>query len=207
MEKEIRNISMEIRAEGESRNVSGYAAVFDTESLDLGGFTEIIERGAFDDMIEQSDVFAFFNHDNDKVLARSNKGKGSLKLSVDEKGLRYEFDAPDTEVGNELLAFLRSGDIDQSSFAFTVAEDVWQKTADGRYLRCIKKFERLYDVSPVWNAAYGAATSVSCRSFDEFKEKEAAELRAAQEAEEAEKKKQLEEYYTKLREEYKSFLN
>lgn len=178
--REIRSFG-EIRAQEDSRKVEGYAAVYDTESLDLGGFTEIIARGAFDDVIPQSDVFARFNHCGEKVLARSNHGKGSLKLSLDEKGLRYEFNSPKTELGNELLEFLRSGDISESSFAFTVASDSWTKNADGSYLRTINKIDKLYDVSPVWNAAYGSATSVSCRSFEEFKAKEAEEARKAQE--------------------------
>ena len=215
-EKEIRSFG-EIRAAKDSRKVVGYAAVYDSESLDLGGFTEIIARGAFDDVIPQSDVFARFDHERVKVLARSNHGKGSLKLSLDEKGLRYEFNAPNTEAGNELLEFLRSEDITQSSFAFSVASDTWQKRADGKYLRTINKIERLYDVSPVWNAAYGDATSVSCRSFEEFKEKETRELEAAKKAEEerqAEEEKKKEEerrenllkIYDQLREEYKDYL-
>lgn len=218
--KEIRGFG-EIRAKEDSRKVEGYAAVYDTESLDLGGFTEIIARGAFDDVIAQSDVFARFNHNGEKVLARSNHGKGSLKLSLDERGLHYEFNAPKTELGNELLEFLRSGDISESSFAFTVASDTWTKTEDGRYLRTINKIDRLYDVSPVWNAAYGSATSVANRSLDEFKQKEAEEearLKAEQERieEEERAKKEQEEReqkeaeikakYDALREEYKDYL-
>ena len=218
--KEIRGFG-EIRAKEDSRKVEGYAAVYDTESLDLGGFTEIIARGAFDDVIAQSDVFARFNHNGEKVLARSNHGKGSLKLSLDERGLHYEFNAPKTELGNELLEFLRSGDISESSFAFTVASDTWTKTEDGRYLRTINKIDRLYDVSPVWNAAYGSATSVANRSLDEFKQKEAEEEarlkaeqeeaeRLAQEQREKEEREQKEAEikakYDALREEYKDYL-
>ena len=218
--REIRSFG-EIRAQEDSRKVEGYAAVYDTESLDLGGFTEIIARGAFDDVIPQSDVFARFNHNGEKVLARSNHGKGSLKLSLDEKGLHYEFNSPKTELGNELLEFLRSGDISESSFAFTVASDTWTKTGDGKYLRTINKIDRLYDVSPVWNAAYGSATSVSCRSFEEFKEKEAEEERKAQEEAERlaqekreqeereaeeEKQKAIKEAYERILEENKKYM-
>ena len=69
--REIRSFG-EIRAQEDSRKVEGYAAVYDTESLDLGGFTEIIARGAFDDVIPQSVVFVRFNHNGEKVIARSN---------------------------------------------------------------------------------------------------------------------------------------
>lgn len=216
MEKEIRNIG-EIRANAESRNVDGYAIVFNSLSENLGGFREQILPEAVDGVIEKSDVMALLNHDQSRgILARSRYGSGTLALVADEKGLRYTFSAPHTALGDECLEYLRRGDINQSSFAFAVAEDSWEKQGDGTYIRTIKRFERLYDVSPVFTPAY-AETSVSCRSFDEFKAEEerlAEEARAAaekeeqekREAEEAEKKAKLDEYYRKLREEYEDAL-
>lgn len=123
--KEIRNNKeSEIRAVApETRTVEGYAVVFDSLSNDLGGFTEIINRNALDGVLEKSDVFCLLNHDNSRgVLARSNKGTGSLELSIDDKGLKYRFEAPKTALGDELLEGLRRGDISASSFAFTVAQ-------------------------------------------------------------------------------------
>lgn len=213
MEKEIRNIG-EIRANVESRNVDGYAMVFNTLSENLGGFREQILPEAVDGVIERSDVMAVLNHDASRgILARSKYGNGSLTLQADEKGLRYTFDAPHTALGDECLEYLRRGDITQSSFAFVVAEDSWEKQSDGTYIRTIRKFDKLYDVSPVFTPAY-AETSVSCRSFDEFKaeeERKEAEAKAEQErleaekreAEEKEKEEKLKEYYDELREEYK----
>lgn len=216
MEKEIRNIG-EIRANVESRNVDGYAMVFNTLSENLGGFREQILPEAVDGVIERSDVMAVLNHDASRgILARSRYGNGSLTLQADEKGLRYTFDAPHTALGDETLEYLRRGDITQSSFAFTVAEDSWEKQSDGTYVRTIKKFDKLYDVSPVFTPAY-AETSVSCRSFDEFKaeeERKEAEARAeaerleaekrAQEMaqEEAEKQAKLDVYYKSIRDAY-----
>lgn len=216
MEKEIRNIG-EIRANAESRNVDGYALVFNSLSEDLGGFREQILPEAADGVIEKSDVMALLNHDNSRgILARSRYGNGTLTLEVDEKGLRYTFDAPHTALGDECLEYLRRGDINQSSFAFTVAEDSWEKQGDGTYIRTIKRFERLYDVSPVFTPAY-AETSVSCRSFEAFKEAEAmreeeARLKAEKEEqekrdqEEAEKAEKLKSYYEALRKEYEDIL-
>ncbi|MFT0318916.1 HK97 family phage prohead protease [Bacteroides thetaiotaomicron] len=166
--KEIRYFN-EIRAneDSESRKVEGYAVIFNSESEDLG-FIETIEKDAIDDeVIAKSDVFALMNHDDKRgILARSRKGKGSLKLSIDDRGLKYEFNAPKTTLGDELLEMLRRNDITSSSFAFTVATggDSWEKR-DGRYYRTIKKIDRLFDVSPVYNPAY-SETSVACRSFD-----------------------------------------
>ena len=74
----------------ESRNVTGYAIIFNSESKDLGGFKEVIEPSALEGVLERSDVLCLLNHNEDKgVLARWNQGKGSLNLEIDEKGLRY----------------------------------------------------------------------------------------------------------------------
>lgn len=97
--------------------------------------------------------------------------QGSLALYVDEKGLKYSFDAPNTALGDELLEGLKRGDIDSSSFAFAIGEDKWEKRNDGTYLRRILKFKEIYDVSPVYHPAY-SATSVNTRGLEELKEKE-----------------------------------
>lgn len=154
----------------ESRRVIGYAAVFGSSSLPLmdwdhGEFEEVIDRNAFEGVIEQSDVFAVLNHDNSRgVLGRSVNGTGSLYLSVDDHGLRYEFDAPRTALGDELLEGLRRGDITASSFAFSVQDERWEEQEDKTYKRTILKIGRLYDVSPVYNPAY-PDTSVAQRSL------------------------------------------
>lgn len=182
MKKKINN-NLEIRNNGiviernydDSRHVEGYAIVFDSLSVDLG-FYETIERGAItQELLDNSDVFALLNHDDDKVLARSNKGVGSLKLTLDERGLKYEFDAADTQLGNDLLEYLKRGEISTSSFAFALNyndpdAETWERK-NGKNYRTIHKIAYLHDVSPVWNAAY-AATSVSQRSLDKCKELE-----------------------------------
>ena len=98
MEKEIRKIS-NLQNTNE-RTISGYAIIFNSMSENLGGFYETIEPTAIDGVIEISNVFALLNHDENKVLARSKYGVGSLKLEVDEKGLKYSFDAPNTDLLN-----------------------------------------------------------------------------------------------------------
>lgn len=173
--KEIRNTNFELRAlENDSRMVEGYAIVFNSESNDLGGFQEIIDKRALDGVIEKSDILCLLNHNEDKgVLARSKFGKGSLALEVDEKGLKYLFEAPNTALGDELLEGIKRGDITTSSFAFTVGKDNWEKREDGSYLRTIVSIQELFDVSPVYRAAYDA-TSVKAdtRGLDEIKQKE-----------------------------------
>ena len=169
---EIRSFNIELRDEPESRHIEGYGSVFNERSLDLGGFVEMIAPGAFDGVIERSDVKCYLDHNPEKgILARSRNGKGSLSLVVDEKGLQYSFDAPHTNLGDEVVEGLKRGDYSQSSFAFTVDDEVWTKEADGTYLRTITKIGGLYDVSIVANPAY-EGTSVALRSHDAFKAQE-----------------------------------
>ena len=169
---EIRSFNIELRDEPESRHIEGYGSVFNERSLDLGGFVEMIAPGAFDGVIERSDVKCYLDHNPEKgILARSRNGKGSLSLVVDEKGLKYSFDAPHTNLGDEVVEGLKRGDYSQSSFAFTVDDEVWTKEADGTYLRTITKIGGLYDVSIVANPAY-EGTSVALRSLDAFKAQE-----------------------------------
>lgn len=162
--REIRNITGKVfrTAEADSRKVEGYAMLFDTPSDGLN-FEEVVSREALDGVISRSDVLALMNHSVDRgVLARSENGEGSLELEVDEKGLIYRFEAPHTSLGDELLENLRRGEIKQSSFAFDVESDKWERKADGTWKRTINKFGHLYDVSPVYHAAY-SKTSVYMR--------------------------------------------
>lgn len=184
--KERRMFEENIMAQPESRKVEGYAVVFNSESNDLGGFKEVIEPTALDGVVAISDVLCLLNHNEDKgILARSKNGTGSLTLEIDEKGLRYSFEAPNTNLGDELLEGLRRGDITTSSFAFRVAKDRWDKRSDGTYLRTICNISELFDVSPVYRAAYDATSvSVDVRGLDEAKAKE---------------KRDLEDYYAELR--------
>lgn len=177
--KEVRNTTNEITPlVPESRLVEGYAIVFNSDSNDLGGFTERINPEALEGVIEKSDVLCLLNHNEDKgVLARSKNGEGSLKLELDERGLKYSFEAPNTALGDELLEGLRRGDITTSSFAFTVGKDNWEKRSDGTYLRTILNINELFDVSPVYRAAYDATSvKADCRGLDAIKAKEKEEL-------------------------------
>jgi len=166
--REIRNVTspVELREEGDKRTVEGYAALFDTPS-DRLSFEERIQKGAFDGVIEKCDCMALLNHSTQRgMLARCRRGKGSLTLEVDEKGLKYRFDAPKTALGDELIESLKRGDITESSFCFDVEKDFWEKDkASGCWKRSIIKIGNLYDVSPVYNAAY-SKTSVNLRGME-----------------------------------------
>ena len=157
--KEIRQSNEYVNIE--DRHVTGYALVFETPSDNISGWIETIKRGAVtSDTISNSIVLAKLNHNDDKILARSYYGKGTLSLEVDERGLKYDFEAPNTSLGDELLEYLKRGDINSSSFAFTISKepnsDKWYKK-DGVIYRDIYKIDKLYDVSPVFISAYESA--------------------------------------------------
>nr|WP_320038862.1 HK97 family phage prohead protease [uncultured Bacteroides sp.] len=181
---EQRYINSEIRAlttEEGSRTVEGYALIFNSLSELMQDektgilFKEIIAPEAItDEILKKSDIKCWLNHNEDRgILARNKFGKGSLFLSIDNKGLRYTFEAPKSALGEELLENLRRGDIDSSSFAFTIASggDELEKQSDGTYIRTIKQFDRLHDCSPVYSPAY-SSTSVKCRSLETAIERE-----------------------------------
>tara|TARA_R110000737_G_scaffold306606_1_gene314312 strand:+ start:256 stop:1293 length:1038 start_codon:yes stop_codon:yes gene_type:complete len=151
--------------------VIGHAAVFDTLSEDLGGFKERIKPGAFDDVLD-NDVRAYFNHDPNFLLGRTKAG--TLRLSVDKKGLRYELDVPNTTAGRDLKENMRLGNITQSSFAFTIGKDgdSWERAENGADIRIIKKVKRLYDVSPVSLPAYPSANDLALAQRSNFIDKE-----------------------------------
>lgn len=183
VKKEIRSYGQLTNTNNvESRKVEGYAALFNSRSVDFGGWTEEIAPGAFDGVIERSTVLALMDHNVDRgILARSVNGEGSLKLSVDERGLCFEFEAPNTPLGDELLEMIKRSDITTCSFAFTVDSDSWYNSEDGTCLRTINKIDRLYDVSPVYSAAYPETSiAVAQRSFEAFKAE--LEKRAEEEA-------------------------
>jgi HK97 family phage major capsid protein/HK97 family phage prohead protease len=158
-----------------SRLVRGYGVLFNHESRDLGGFTEIISPEAIDmALVDNSDIKVYLDHNRDRgILARRNKGNGSLSVSIDEKGVVYEFDAPNTALGDEVLEGLNRGDYNESSFAFTVKRDHWEKVSDGMYKRTILEIEQLYDFSIVADGAYSDTyVSVAKRSLCDYLKEE-----------------------------------
>lgn len=152
---------MEIRAEADKVTVGGYAAVFNSLSQDLGGFREVIRRGAFQSTIAGgADVRFLINHDG-LPLARTKSG--TLRLAEDERGLRIDasLDPTDPDV-QRLIPKMRRGDLSQMSFGFRTLKDAWrQEGADQiRELHAVD----LFDVSAVTYPAY-QSTEVALRSL------------------------------------------
>jgi HK97 family phage prohead protease len=177
VESDVPLLAVETRSEegsDESREwIVGYAAKFGVLSLDLGDFVERLDPGAFGLVAERRgrkkplQTRALWNHDANFPLARYPE---TLRLTVDEVGLRYEFPVPDTTYGRDIAANIRAGIVKGSSFAFQVAPggDEWS-VEEGRSVRTIKRVDSLIDVSPTTFPAYpDSDVAVAKRSFDQF---------------------------------------
>jgi HK97 family phage prohead protease len=158
----MNRLRCELRAaELDGRRLSGHAAVFDRHAQ-IRGAWETIAPGAFDDVLARGeDVRALVNHDPTLLLGRTNAG--TLKLDVDDVGLRFEVDLPETSYGDDVAALVRRGDLDGASFGFIPGTDTIGAAPDGRQLRTHTAVSRLLDVSVVTYPAYDG-TDVSLRS-------------------------------------------
>ena len=168
---EVRCQASELRTNAEGRTIVGYAAKFERWSEPImGWFKEQIARDAFSEC-DVTDVIMCFNHNIDSILARTTSG--TLTLSTDDEGLRFEFEAPATTMGNDMLELVRRGDISKCSFKFTVEEDEWRYADKENKLeydeRTIRKIGKLYDVSLVVYPAY-SDTEAGVRHLEERKQ-------------------------------------
>ena len=164
---EKRSITFELRAKPESRTIAGVATLFN-KAYDMGWYDEEMDRDVFVNST-MSDVVALFNHDPNMVLARTTSG--TLQLNITDNGLEYEFEAPNTSLGNDILEMVRRGDIYQSSFAFTVEKEDWENMKDKKPKRIIRSINKVFDVSPVTYPA-NPDTKVAKRNFDNIQDVE-----------------------------------
>ncbi|UQX52291.1 HK97 family phage prohead protease [Cytobacillus pseudoceanisediminis] len=131
--------------------ISGYAAVFNSKTSIGDFFEEIIMPGAFSNSIAtNSDIRALFNHDWNNVLGRTKSG--TLRLSEDDRGLKFEVELPNTSLANDLAESMSRGDINQCSFGFFATEETWDYSVEPA-LRTIHEVE-LYEISVVSIPAY-----------------------------------------------------
>ena len=160
VEERSHHCQLEVREDKEPKIV-GYAALYDTPTQ-IGNFTEVIKPGAFDKVMD-NDVRLLVNHDPNLVVART--ASGTLRLSLDEKGLRYEATPGPQSYAQDLVTSIRRGDISGSSFAFTI-EPEGQRWSEDRTTREIFDIASIADVAAVTYPAYSEA-SVSVRSQDQ----------------------------------------
>ena len=166
MVKEIRTATLSLTNNDESKmTLEGYAIVFNQETL-IGdakrGFREMIMPSALKNT-SMNDVPLKYNHmDNFLVIARTKNG--SLKLEVDDVGLKIRAELLDTQTNKDIYKMVQNGLLDKMSFAFTVNAQEWDRSGEIP-LRKITSIERLYDVSIVDLPAY-EGTSIYSRSLD-----------------------------------------
>ena len=183
-------------AQGESRTITGTAIVFDAESevLDDWGyrFREVIKPEACTmEFLNSQDIKMNMLHDRDLTLARCNKGTGSLRLSVDEKGVNFEFEAPKCDIGDRCLEMVRRGDYSGCSFEFWPEDYDVEEREGGKDVKIThKKFRALTALTIGMDPAY-KQTSVNARElYDETpagkKAKEEAEAQRQREEQEKE---------------------
>ena len=157
------------------RLVEGYSIVFNQKSRVLydktqrKSFIEIIDpRAVTKSFLDQQDIKMVYNHSTDALMARSIYGIGSMAYSVDEYGVKYSFEMPNTTVGNDVLELIRRGDVFGCSFAFTYAKDgVRDEKVDGQNLRTVIKMDSIHDFSIVVDPAYLGTYVVSQRAFED----------------------------------------
>ena len=189
MNKEKRYLSIDekqyhsrIQTDEEGKEyIVGYGSVFNYKSKiiteyvaserEYRTFYEVIETGAFDRVLSSNpDIVISKDHDFKNILGRTTSG--TLKLDVDEKGLRYTVLIPDTSLGRDTKEMIMRGDYFESSFIFTVnaANERWEKDNEtGIWVRYIKEVEGLYDVCICsYRGAYsGTDIEVAQRSLED----------------------------------------
>lgn len=164
-------IKRETRASGgavtgdvSARKLSGYAARFNSPTEICGLFMERIAPGAFAKTIQTDDVRGLVNHDPSLLLGRNKAG--TLALSEDGDGLKFEITPPDTQIARDLMVSMERGDINQCSFGFVALREEWDETGNIP-MRTLLEVQ-LFDVSIVTYPAYDE-TSAAVRSLESWR--------------------------------------
>ncbi len=162
---DILTFPVEVRSEQvgntEQRKIVGRPAVYNQLSDDLGGFRERILPGAFTKTLQESNVKALWNHDDNYVLG--SRKAGTLTIIEDGEGLSFEAAPPDTQWARDFMQSVERGDVDQMSFRFRTIRDRWVKDENDQLLRELVEVQ-LVEVSPVTFPAY-PQTSVDLRTM------------------------------------------
>lgn len=152
--------------DAKTSQITGYAAMFNSRSQDLGGFVEQIAPGAFSKTLKEQDIASLFNHDSSKPLGRVSAG--NLALTTDKNGLRMTL-TPNLGISwvQDAVEAIRSGLVTQMSFGFRAINDSWDMVGD-QLVRTLLEVQ-LFEVSPVTFPAY-TETSVEVNSVRSYLE-------------------------------------
>jgi HK97 family phage prohead protease len=119
----VREAAPDGNAQGDSRTIVGTAIVFNAESEVLDDWGErfrevILPEACTMEFLNSQDIKMNMLHERELTIARANKGQGTLRLSVDEQGVHFEFEAPKCDLGDRCLEMVRRGDYSGCSFEF-----------------------------------------------------------------------------------------
>ena len=177
-ETRVSSAQFEIRETSDGMTFEGYAAVFNSRSENLGGFTEFVAPGAFTRSLKaRNDVKLLWNHDSGQVLGSTRAG--SMTLTEDAKGLKVVAKLPNTQLGRDTAELLRTGLVDSMSFGFNVIKDKWNANGDERTLESVRLFEVSVVAFPAYAATAGTATVRSLDKLATRAEVDAVALEAA----------------------------
>lgn len=160
IEKRGGQLGVEVRVDNDKRTLTGYAAVWNSDTTIGDYFVERIAPGAFSKAI-RGDVLALVNHDSGRVVGRTKSG--TLRLSEDGHGLKVEIDVPNTSDGNDLWTLVERGDISGMSFSFRATKQEWDESGDMPHRTVIEA--DLYEVTATPIPAY-PDTSLALRSLE-----------------------------------------
>ena len=166
----------------ESRTIEGYALKFGVRSRLLcdwwNNYYEVLEPGCVTrEMLDKQDIKLTMFYDRQLVLARSNKGNGTLSYEVDKVGVKFWAEMPHTVDGDKALELVSRGDIAGCSFIYSTDEGdsenavsyerLDEKGDDGEdiLLRHVKRIDNVYDFTITTDPAY-EQTDVSKREVE-----------------------------------------
>ncbi|WP_188353997.1 phage major capsid protein [Leuconostoc falkenbergense] len=176
MTQEIRSVPSDLKVierddTSQPKQIQGYAILFNQESTDLGGFTEVIEPTALNG-VDLSKVQLIYGHEHNSILARADSG--NLTLEVDDSGLFFVATLADTTVANNVYADILAGNLKGMSFGFTIPRngDTWTRDIQGNVLHTVNQIEILGELTVTPNPAYSETSVEIKRSLDQIKNNE-----------------------------------
>ena len=176
MNQEIRSVPSDLQVierddTSQAKQIQGYAILFNQESNDLGGFTEVIEPTALNG-VDLSKVQLIYGHEHNSILARADSG--NLTLAVDDSGLFFVATLADTTVANNVYADILAGNLKGMSFGFTIPRngDTWTRDIQGNVLHIVNQIGILGELTVTPNPAYSETSVEIKRSLDQIKNNE-----------------------------------
>lgn len=166
--------------DADSHVIRGLAIPVESRSQLLGGkFYEVIAREAVSqELIDQNDVRLLYDHNPAAgTIGRSKFGVGTLRLYVDDEGLKFECEIPNTPFGKTIEEGIRRRDIDSVSFGFYVGKYEKEKNADGTFNRRVLSFRKLVEISVLDVLPAYTDTQVAVRAIEEIEEQEKIEAK------------------------------